>query len=190
MQGLRPIISAYTRPRSVVAFIGALQQAFDLGVQVFPVFFGDLRRTGAEKGIAVDGYRLLDNIANDQTCIRTLRSIPLINDICFLIPKIKSGGRVVASSNLVTPTNRESLIFSRISRIFLLCYIAGKMAVVHKWNINGRHPKISISVVKYLDVGRLLYLGLYSCSKQGDNEFYRVSDYMNCNRIAASSVGI
>lgn len=35
MQGLRPIISAYTRPRSVVAFIGALQQAFDLGVHVF-----------------------------------------------------------------------------------------------------------------------------------------------------------
>ena len=91
MQGLRPIISAYTRPRSVVAFIGALQQAFDLGVHVFPVFFGDLRRTGAEKRIAVDGYRLLDNIANDQTCIRTLRSIPYINGICFLIPEIGFG---------------------------------------------------------------------------------------------------
>lgn len=117
---------------------------------------------------------------------------PLKYSSLNLLEKVNfnSGGRVVASSNLVTPTNRESLIFSRISRIFLLCYIAGKMAVVHKWNINGRHPKISISVVKYLDVGRLLYLGLYSCSKQGDNEFYRVSDYMNCNRIAASSVGI
>ncbi|WP_303321296.1 hypothetical protein [Alistipes putredinis] len=122
MQGLRPIISAYTRPRSVVAFIGALQQAFDLGVQVFPVFFGDLRRTGAEKGIAVDGYRLLDNIANDQTCIRTLRSIPLINDICFLIPKIKSGGNIFISfmsnfkRSIIFPIEK----FTRISCVVFL----------------------------------------------------------------------
>lgn len=53
--------------------------------------------------------------------------------------------------------------------------MAGKMAVVHKWYINGRHPKISISVVKYLVVGRLLYLDLYSRPKQADNEFYRNS---------------
>ena len=64
-----------------------------------------------------------------------------------------SGGRVVASSNLVTPTNRESLIFSRISRIFLLCRMVRKMAVVHKWDINGRYPKISILAIKYLVVG-------------------------------------
>ena len=82
---------------------------------------------------------------------------------------------MVAGSNPVTPTNRKSLIFNRISRIFLLRYIARKMAVVHKWYINGRHPKISISVVKYLVVGRLLYLDLYSRPKQADNEFYRNS---------------
>ena len=64
-----------------------------------------------------------------------------------------SGGRVVASSNLVTPTNRESLIFSRISRIFLLCRMVGKMAAVHKWYIDGRYPEISILAVKYLVVG-------------------------------------
>ena len=58
---------------------------------VYATTFGDLRRTGAEKRIAVDGYRLLDNIANDQTCIRTLRSIPYINGICFLIPEIGFG---------------------------------------------------------------------------------------------------
>ena len=62
------------------------------------------------------------------------------------------------------------------------------MAVVHKWYINGRYPKISISVVKYLVVGRLLYLGLYSRPKQADNEFYRVRGYMSCNRVAVSSV--
>ena len=31
-----------------------------------------------------------------------------------------SGGRVVAGSNPVTPTDEKSLIFNRISRIFLL----------------------------------------------------------------------
>ena len=72
---------------------------------------------------------------------------------------------MVAGSNPVTPTNRKSLIFNRISRIFLLWYIVVKMAVEHKWNINGRHSKILVSVVKYLVVGWLLYLGLYSCSK-------------------------
>jgi len=36
------------------------------------------------------------------------------------------------------------LIFSRISRIFLLWYIVRKAAVVHKWYINGRHSEISI----------------------------------------------
>ncbi len=66
--------------------------------------------------------------------------------------------------------------------------MAGKVAVVHKWYINGRYPKISISVVKYLVVGWLLYLGLYSRPKQADNEFYRVPDYMSRNRIAVSSV--
>ena len=62
------------------------------------------------------------------------------------------------------------------------------MTVVHKWYINGRHPKILVSVVKYLVVGWLLYLGLYSCSEQADNEFYRVHGYMSCNRVAVSSV--
>jgi len=33
------------------------------------------------------------------------------------------------------------LIFNRISRIFLLWYIVRKMAVVHKWYINGRYSK-------------------------------------------------
>lgn len=66
--------------------------------------------------------------------------------------------------------------------------MAGKVAVVHKWYINGRYPKISISVVKYLVVGRLRYLGLYSRPKQADNEFYRVHGYMSCNRVAVSSV--
>ena len=99
-----------------------------------------------------------------------------------------SGGRVVAGSNPVTPTDEKSLIFNRISRIFLLWYIARKVAVVHKWYINGRYPKISISVVKYLVVGWLLYLSLYSRSQQADNEFYWVRDYMSCNRAAASSV--
>ena len=64
-----------------------------------------------------------------------------------------SGGRVVASSNLVTPTNRKSLIFSRISRIFLLWYIVRKVAVVHKWYINGRHSKNFNISLKYLVVG-------------------------------------
>ena len=44
-------------------------------------------------------------------------------------------------------------IFSRISRIFLLCRMVGKMAAVHKWYINGRYPEISILAVKYLVVG-------------------------------------
>ena len=52
-----------------------------------------------------------------------------------------SGGRVVAGSNPVTPTDEKSLIFNRISRIFLLWYIVRKMAVVHKWYINGRYSK-------------------------------------------------
>ena len=95
---------------------------------------------------------------------------------------------MVAGSNPVTPTDEKSLIFNRISRIFLLWYIARKVAVVHKWYINGRYPKISISVVKYLVVGWLLYLSLYSRSQQADNEFYWVRDYMSCNRAAASSV--
>ena len=82
---------------------------------------------------------------------------------------------MVAGSNPVTPTDEKSLIFNRISRIFLLWYIVRKMAVVHKWYINGRYPKISISVVKYLVVGRLLYLDLYNRPKQADNEFYRNS---------------
>ena len=86
MQGLRPIISAYTRPRSVVAFIGALQQAFDLGVHVFPVFFGDLRRTGAEKGIAVDGYRLSDNFMDNCIFIH-IGSIPCKHYVGSFIPK-------------------------------------------------------------------------------------------------------
>ena len=51
-----------------------------------------------------------------------------------------SGGRVVAGSNPVTPTDGKSLIFNRISRIFLLWYIVRKVAVVHKWYINGRYP--------------------------------------------------
>ena len=95
---------------------------------------------------------------------------------------------MVAGSNPVTPTDEKSLIFNRISRIFLLWHIVRKVAVVHKWYINGRYPKISISVVKYLVVGWLLYLGLYSRSEQADNEFYRVRGYMSCNRVAASSV--
>ena len=80
---------------------------------------------------------------------------PLKYSSLNLLEKVNfnSGGRVVASSNLVTPTNRESLIFSRISRIFLLCRMVGKMAVVHKWDINGRYPEISILAVKYLVVG-------------------------------------
>ena len=78
---------------------------------------------------------------------------------------------MVAGSNPVTPTDGKSLIFNRISRIFLLWHIVRKMAVVHKWYINGRYPKISISVVKYLVVGWLLYLGIYSRSEQADNNF-------------------
>ena len=66
--------------------------------------------------------------------------------------------------------------------------MAGKMVVVHKWYINGRYLKILVSVVKYLVVGRLLYLGLYSRPKQADNEFYWVHGYMSCNRVAVSSV--
>ena len=66
--------------------------------------------------------------------------------------------------------------------------MVGTMAAVHKWYINGRYPKISISVVKYLVVAWLLYLGLYSRSEQADNEFYRVRGYMSCNRVAVSSV--
>ena len=58
--------------------------------------------------------------------------------------------------------------------------------MVHKWSPSG----ISIFVVKYLVVGMLLYLGLYSRSEQADNEFYRVPNYMSRNRGAVSSVGI
>ena len=90
MQGLRPIISAYTRPRSVVAFIGALQQAFDLGVHVFPVFFGDLRRTGAEKGIAVDGYRLSDNFMDN--CIFIHIVVSHANTMSVLLSQNKVWG--------------------------------------------------------------------------------------------------
>ena len=63
------------------------------------------------------------------------------------------------------------------------------MAVEHKWNINSRHSKILVSVVKYLVVGWLLYWGLYSRPKQADNEFYRVCGYMSCNCVAVFSVG-
>ena len=45
------------------------------------------------------------------------------------------------------------------------------------------------SVGKYLVVGRLLYLGLYSRSEQADNEFYRGRGYMNCNHVTVPSVG-
>ena len=62
----------------------------------------------------------------------------------------------------------------------------GGTQVVHKWSPSG----ISISGAKYLTVGWLLYLGLYSRSEQADNEFYRVRGYMSCNRVAVSSVGI
>ena len=68
--------------------------------------------------------------------------------------------------------------------------MAGKVAVVHKWYINGRYPKISISVVKYLVVGRLLYLGLYSRSEQADNEFYQVCGYMSCNCVAVAPISV
>jgi len=49
---------------------------------------------------------------------------------------------VVAGSNPVTPTDGKPMIFNRISWVFLLWCMAGKMAVVHKWYINGRYPKI------------------------------------------------
>jgi len=65
-------------------------------------------------------------------------------DICWVgrsDSECLSGGRVVAGSNPVTPTDEKSLIFNRISRIFLLWYIVRKMAVVHKWYINGRYSK-------------------------------------------------
>lgn len=58
-----------------------------------------------------------------------------------------SGGRVVAGSNPVTPTDEKSLIFNRISRIFLLWYIVRKVAVVHKWYINGRYPKFRFVLI-------------------------------------------
>ena len=57
--------------------------------------------------------------------------------------------------------------------------MVGKMAVVHKWDINGRYPDISILAVKFVVVGEVLHSGLYSRSEQADNEFYRVHDYMN-----------
>ena len=68
---------------------------------------------------------------------------PLKYSLLNLLEKVKfnSGGRVVAGSNPVTPTDEKSLIFNRISRIFLLWYIVRKMAVVHKWYINGRYSK-------------------------------------------------
>ena len=97
---------------------------------------------------------------------------------------------MVAGSNPVTPTDEKSLIFNRISRIFLLWYIVRKMAVVHKWYINGRYPKILVSVVKYLVVGWLLYLGLYSRPKQANNEFYWVHGYMSCNRAAVAPISV
>ena len=61
----------------------------------------------------------------------------------------------------------------------------GGTQVEHKWSPFEN----SILVGKYLVVGRLLYLGLYSRSKQADNEFYRVRGYMSCNRLAVSSAG-
>ena len=62
----------------------------------------------------------------------------------------------------------------------------GGTQVVHKWSL---FENFNLSL-KYLVVGRLLYLGLYSRSEQADNEFYRVHGYMSCNRVAVSSIGI
>ena len=62
----------------------------------------------------------------------------------------------------------------------------GGTQVEHKWSPFEN----SILVGKYLVVGRLLYLGLYSRSEQADNEFYWVHGYMSCNRVAVSSIGI
>ena len=61
----------------------------------------------------------------------------------------------------------------------------GGTQVEHKWSPFEN----SILVGKYLVVGRLLYLGLYSRSEQADNEFYRVRGYMSCNRVAVSYAG-
>ncbi len=86
MQGLRPIISAYTRPRSVVDFIGALQQAFDLGVHVFLYSSGICGEQVPKKGIAVDGYRLSDNFMDNCIFIH-IGSIPCKHYVGSFIPK-------------------------------------------------------------------------------------------------------
>ena len=74
---------------------------------------------------------------------------PLKYSSLNLLEKVNfnSGGRVVAGSNPVTPTDEKSLIFNRISRVFLLWYIARKVAVVHKWYINGRYPKFRFVLI-------------------------------------------
>ena len=61
----------------------------------------------------------------------------------------------------------------------------GGTQVEHKWSPFEN----SILVGKYLVVGRLLYLGLYSRSEQADNEFYRGRGYMNCYHVTVPSVG-
>ena len=61
----------------------------------------------------------------------------------------------------------------------------GGTQVEHKWSPFEN----SILVGKYLVVGRLLYLGLYSRSEQADNEIYRVRGYKSCNRVAVSYAG-
>lgn len=62
----------------------------------------------------------------------------------------------------------------------------GGTQVEHKWSPFEN----SILVGKYLVVGRLLYLGLYSRSEQADNEFYQVCGYMSCNCVAVAPISV
>ena len=76
---------------SVILMVGVVVVVFMHNIpykwfQVFPVFFGDLRRTGAEKSIAVDGYRLSDNFMNNCIFIH-IGSIPCKHYVGSFIPK-------------------------------------------------------------------------------------------------------
>ncbi|WP_418457078.1 hypothetical protein, partial [Barnesiella intestinihominis] len=71
--------------------------------------------TGGTREIEIDGDNgKLQLVERDENPLK-YSSLNLLEKV-----KFNSGGRVVAGSNPVTPTDGKSLIFSRILRIFLL----------------------------------------------------------------------
>ena len=86
-----------------------------------------------------------------------------------------SGGRVVAGSNPVIPTNRKALIFSRISRLFLFITTPFPPSVEHKWNMDCRNLVDSHFLA--VNVLLLIYFSPYNSLEPTDSKFYRVGCY-------------